>query len=124
MVHGSGDSFNRASPQYRIGGEFRGKQYGLETIFYKWPRNELVHEGEPPTDIKFMDVADLEMLSIRAGGAPDYILLLSPLDAIPYHAVVSAPVNEPVFKWREKWLEQARCACSTRANRAVTSAPR
>ena len=58
----------------RLGVEFRGKHYPIETILYTWLRCELVHEGSVPIDIEFIDH---DGLTVRAGGAPNYILKLS-----------------------------------------------
>lgn len=62
----------------RISAEFRGQLYSLEQIFYKWMRCELVHEGGLPVDLRFKDDAAPGELSLRAGGAPRYVLLVSP----------------------------------------------
>lgn len=60
-----------------VGVEFRGELHSIPHIFYKWLRCELVHEGGIPMDIEFVgDVAD-KRLSIRAGGAPHFVLQLS-----------------------------------------------
>jgi hypothetical protein len=57
--------------------EYLGKPLPIELIFYKWLRCELVHNGGIPTDIKFVETKSKGELSVRAGGAPDYELLLS-----------------------------------------------
>lgn len=62
----------------RLSAEFRGKQWPIERIFYKWFRCELVHEGGLPVDIRFKEDATPDELSVRAGGAPEYVLLVSP----------------------------------------------
>ena len=54
--------------------EFRGELNTVPHIFYKWFRCELVHEGGLPIDVKFIDTDDM---SIRAGGAPEYVLKIS-----------------------------------------------
>ena len=54
--------------------EFRGKYQPLEHIFYKWLRCQLVHEGSLPVDIEFMPERDSGFMSIRAGGAPEFVL--------------------------------------------------
>jgi hypothetical protein len=46
----------------------------LEHIFYKWLRCQLVHEGALPVDIQFMADDDPQWMSLRAGGAPEYVL--------------------------------------------------
>lgn len=67
---------SRFSP--RISVEFRGELHSLEGIFYKWMRCELVHEGGLPVDVRFQENAEPGELSLRAGGAPEYVLLVSP----------------------------------------------
>ena len=54
--------------------EFRGDGHPLEHIFYTFLRNNLVHEGALPVDIQFMTESDPQMMTIRAGGAPEYVL--------------------------------------------------
>jgi len=54
--------------------EFRGELHTIPHIFYKWFRCELVHEGGLPIDVEFIES---EELSLRAGGAPNYILKIS-----------------------------------------------
>lgn len=61
----------------RLSVEFRGQQWPIEAIFYKWLRCELVHTGALPVDIGFMDDSE-HGLSVRAGGAPEHRLLISP----------------------------------------------
>lgn len=72
------EGFIRSNLGPRISLEFRGELHPLEAIFYKWMRCELVHEGGLPVDIRFSDRSALGELSVRAGGAPDYKLLVSP----------------------------------------------
>jgi hypothetical protein len=62
----------------RISVEFRGKLHSLERVFYKWMRCELVHDGGLPADLQFKDDAEPDELSLRAGGAPEYTLVVSP----------------------------------------------
>ena len=54
--------------------EFRGELHTVPHIFYKWFRCELVHEGGLPIDVEFIET---EEMSVRAGGAPNYILKIS-----------------------------------------------
>lgn len=54
--------------------EFRGELHEIPHIFYKWFRCELVHEGGIPVDI---EIWNTDQMSIRAGGAPEYILKIS-----------------------------------------------
>lgn len=78
---GEGEAFCRylesRLPQ-RVSVEYRGKQWPIERIFYKWFRCEIVHAGGLPIDIGFIATTEPGELSIRAGGAPEYRLLLSP----------------------------------------------
>ena len=62
----------------RISVEFRGRQWPIERVFYKWLRCELVHQGGLPVDIRFREDAEPGELSVRAGGAPEFVLLVSP----------------------------------------------
>ena len=62
----------------RISVEYRGEQWPLEQIFYKWFRCEIVHQGGLPVDVLVLEDTDPGELSVRAGGAPEYVLLVSP----------------------------------------------
>jgi hypothetical protein len=64
-------------PYTKISVEFRGDCLPIETIFYKWMRCELIHEGGLPTDIVFMEEEKKGIMSVRAGGEPNYILKIS-----------------------------------------------
>ncbi|MDG4773519.1 hypothetical protein [Solwaraspora sp. WMMD792] len=90
---------------------FRGKPWPVETILYKWLRCELVHEGGLPVDVEFTDDGDGPMPMIRAGGPPDYKLLLGNgwYDFL-IKTVVAHPINADHFPWREDWLQTARAA--------------
>lgn len=70
--------FIRSHFRPRVSVEFRGRLHSLEDVFYKWMRCELVHDGGLPVDLKLMTTAEPGELSLRAGGAPDYVLLISP----------------------------------------------
>jgi hypothetical protein len=72
------ERFIRAHFSVRISVEFRGQLEPLERIFYKWLRCELVHDGGLPVDVSFTKSSGDGELSVRAGGAPDYVLLVSP----------------------------------------------
>lgn len=54
--------------------EYRSKCYPIPQIFYKWFRCELVHEGGLPVDIELLDT---DVMSLRAGGHPEYVLKIS-----------------------------------------------
>jgi hypothetical protein len=70
------EKFVRASSNVRLSVEFRGYIHPLETVFYKFLRCELVHEGGLPQDIKFANEEQGNTMSVRAGGAPDYLLIV------------------------------------------------
>lgn len=61
---------------WRLEIEFRGRLQAIEHIFYKWLRCELVHEGGLPVDLEFLE--NVDGLVVRAGGAPNFTLGLSP----------------------------------------------
>lgn len=73
--------------------EFRNVCRPIEEIFYKWIRCQLVHEGELPFDIEFMDDKN-DGMNVRACGYPEFKLLVG-YNWINYliHAVVKAPEN-------------------------------
>ena len=78
---GDRDAFERfieSRSRLRISVEFRGELRPLERVFYKWMRCELVRDGGLPLDIRFKEDAEPGELSVRAGGAPNYVLLVSP----------------------------------------------
>ena|SRR5262244_1187249 len=82
----------------RIKVEYRGECHSVEHIFYKWLRCELVHEGGIPVDIQFMPDNRPGFMSVRAGGAPEYVLKIS--HGWFHHlitAVICAPVNADQF---------------------------
>jgi hypothetical protein len=68
------ERFLTAALSVRLSVEFRGEVHRIETIFYKWLRCELVHEGAIPIDVVFTPE---RTLSLRAGGAPEFTLKLS-----------------------------------------------
>ena len=57
--------------------EFRGKVEPVYRLFYTWVRCELAHEGALPCDLVFIPNTIDGPLRIRAGGAPEFELLLS-----------------------------------------------
>ncbi|MGO9318852.1 MAG: hypothetical protein ACLPXT_15400 [Terracidiphilus sp.] len=61
----------------RLSVEYKGKAHPIFHIFYKWFRCELIHEGALPLDIEFMPDPEPGVLSVRAGGAPNYVLKVS-----------------------------------------------
>jgi hypothetical protein len=54
--------------------EYRGRLEPIEHVFYKWLRCHLVHRAVLPMDLTF---SDQEGLTVRAGGAPEFRLVLS-----------------------------------------------
>jgi len=89
--------FLRNSYQGKMHVEFRGTCRPIEEIFYKWVRCQLVHEGELPFDIEFTNDKK-EGMTIRAGGHPEYKLLIG-YNWINYlvNAVINAPENKKEF---------------------------
>lgn len=82
--------------------EYRGERHPFEYIFYKWLRCQLVHEGGLPVDIQFMTEDTQGSMSVRAGGAPEYILKIG--DGWLNHiisSVIQAPENSEHF-WKGK----------------------
>lgn len=59
---------------WRLSVEYRGRLETIEHVFYKWLRCHLVHEAVLPVDLAFFED---DGLSLRAGGAPEFRLLLS-----------------------------------------------
>ena len=68
------EQFLKDSHTARLSVEYRGECYPIEHIFYKWLRCHLVHEGEIPIDIQFTQDTQNGLMSVRAGGAPEFIL--------------------------------------------------
>jgi hypothetical protein len=68
------EDFLRDALHAKISVEYRGKLWSTEEVFDKWLRCNLVHEGELPIDIQFMDESKPGIMSFRAGGAPEYVL--------------------------------------------------
>ncbi|PYP84385.1 MAG: hypothetical protein DMF61_20310 [Blastocatellia bacterium AA13] len=96
------DAFERfltGAHSVRISVEYQGECHPVEHIFYKWLRCELVHRGAIPVDIQFMTDDDPGTMSVRAGGAPEYVLKIS--HGWFHHlinAVVNAPINANEFR--------------------------
>jgi hypothetical protein len=61
---------------WTIAVEFRGKSWDLDELFYTWLRCELVHAARLPVDIRIDDA--LSGLEVRAGGPPEYVVLIAP----------------------------------------------
>lgn len=93
------ERFLAGAHSVRISVEYRGEAHPVEHIFYKWLRCELVHEGGIPVDIKFMPNDQPGTMSVRAGGAPEYVLKIS--HGWFHHlikAVINAPMNADEFR--------------------------
>jgi len=92
------EQFVRDSHSVRLSVEYRGQCQPVEHIFYKWLRCSLLHEGGVPVDIEFVDGGEPGTMSVRAGGAPEYVLKLS--HGWFHHlmgAVIEAPENADLF---------------------------
>ncbi|RFA13935.1 hypothetical protein B7R22_09870 [Subtercola boreus] len=74
--------------------EFRNQVTDINDLLYHWMRNELVHTGDLPIDIDWMTGIHSGTLAIRAGGAPDYKLLMSPTWIDHLLTIASEWVNE------------------------------
>jgi hypothetical protein len=68
--------FLKSTHAWTMSVEFRGRQVDVDELFYTWLRCELVHAGSLPVDIRIAD--ELEGLSLRAGGSPNYVVLVAP----------------------------------------------
>lgn len=80
------------------GVEYRGELHSIQHVFYKWLRCELVHEGGVPIDIEFTPDDGQGGVSVRAGGAPEYILKLSRNWFVELlEAVRTAPADSGLF---------------------------
>ena len=73
-----------------MGVEYRGECQEIEHIFYKWLRCQLVHEGDLPVDLEFTPEDEPNTMSLRAGGAPEYILKIG---HGWFHEIVRCVVN-------------------------------
>jgi len=92
--------FLESAHSVRLSVEFRGDLQPIEHVFYKWFRCELVHEGDVPYDVEFIDS---ERLEVRAGGAPEFVLKISHGWFIHFiGAVVTAPENAGLFNLGEQ----------------------
>jgi hypothetical protein len=77
---GDGDGFRRLireSLSIELSVEFRGQLRPIEQLLYKWVRCELMHTAAVSVDIEVDDQLG-EELALRAGGAPEHVLKLSP----------------------------------------------
>lgn len=73
------EAFMKTTHDRTISVEYRGQQVDLDHLFYKWLRCELVHTATLPVDLRIDDTfSDPDSCSVRAGGAPNHAVLLSP----------------------------------------------
>ena len=79
--HGDGAAFRAflgARHSWNISVEHRGQQVSVDQLMWKWLRCELAHEATMPFDVQLYDPDENpDALYVRAGGAPDYCVLLS-----------------------------------------------
>ncbi len=73
------EAFMKTTHGWTIAVEHRGVPVDMDSLFYKWLRCELVHVGSLPPDLRIDDqFTDPDVCGVRAGGAPNYTVLLSP----------------------------------------------
>lgn len=81
-VKRDGDNFRaylRRTHDWTIEVEFRGQVVNTDQLLYKYLRCQLAHEAGLPVDIVIDDQLDERgALTIRAGGAPEYVVRLTP----------------------------------------------
>jgi hypothetical protein len=87
------EQFLAGARSIRITVEYRGEFHPVERVLYKWLRCELVHEGGIPVDIQFMPDKQPGTMTIRAGGAPEFVLKIS---HGWFHHLVNAVIKSPV----------------------------
>lgn len=89
------EAFMKTTHGWTIAVEHRGVSVDMDHLFYKWLRCELVHAGSLPPDLRINDnFTDPDHCGVRAGGAPNYVVLLSPgWYQFLVGAVRCAPVN-------------------------------
>lgn len=73
------ETYLGSTHDWTISVEFRGKQVTIDHLLYKWMRCELAHTASLPLDVLVDDeLAALGELAVRAGGAPEYVVRISP----------------------------------------------
>lgn len=81
-VKRNGDNFRaylRRTHDWTIEVEFRGQLVNTDQLLYKYLRCQLAHEAGLPIDIVIDDQLDKPgALTIRAGGAPECVVRLTP----------------------------------------------
>lgn len=89
-------AFMKTTHGWTITVEHRGTQVDIDHLLYKWLRCELVHEASLPPDVRIDDHFEApDSCAVRAGGAPNYTVLLSPGR---YRFLVDALRNAPANK--------------------------
>ena len=86
------EQFLRDSHTVKLSVEYRGECHPIEHVLYKWLRCQLVHEGRIPIDIQFMEDVQPGSMSVRAGGAPQYILKIG---TGWFHHMIGSVVQAP-----------------------------
>jgi hypothetical protein len=86
------EQFLRDSHTVTLSVEYRGECQPIEHVFYKWLRCQLVHEGGIPVDIQFMQDVQPGSMTVRAGGAPEYILKIG---TGWFHHMIGSVVKAP-----------------------------
>ncbi len=89
------EEFLRGAHTTSVSVEYRGSLVDVDHLFWKWLRCELVHTGSLPVDLRIdCGFADPGHLVIRAGGHPDFTVLITPgWFRLFIRAVIEAPVN-------------------------------
>ncbi len=72
------ESYLRSTHPWAIQVEYRGKLFTTDQLLYKWMRCELVHTSRLPIDLVIDETFASDDLAVRAGGAPEYLLKMSP----------------------------------------------
>jgi hypothetical protein len=99
--------FMESAHTVRISVEYRGECLSVEQVLYKWFRCQMVHEGGLLVDIELVPDSEPGTVSVRAGGAPDFILKVS--HGWFHHmigAVISAPENAADFRGFRDWQDR------------------
>lgn len=95
-IKGDRESFERfmkTTHDWTTSIEYRGQQIDVDHFFYKWLRCELIHTAALPIDLRIdNEFADPASYTVRAGGAPDHTVLLTPGW---YHFLTQAVANAP-----------------------------
>lgn len=93
-------AFMKSSNRMTFRVEYRGDLVDLYELFYKQLRCPLVHAAELPVDLRIEDdmCDDPNSFAVRAGGAPEYtVLLSSSWYRFLVNAVLNAPANADIW---------------------------